>query len=30
VQEITRHHGSDADAVSCVRCHSQVGHGPSR
>ena len=28
VSEITAHHALDADTVSCVRCHGQVGHGP--
>ncbi len=30
VQEITVHHSSGEDAVSCVKCHAQVGHGPTR
>jgi cytochrome c nitrite reductase small subunit len=30
VREITQHHSSHADAVSCVGCHAQVGHGPTR
>ena len=29
VQETTRHHSASADTVSCVKCHAQVGHGPS-
>jgi cytochrome c nitrite reductase small subunit len=30
VREIVQHHSSHSDAVHCVGCHAQVGHGPTR
>jgi cytochrome c nitrite reductase small subunit len=30
VNEITRHYASDAESISCVKCHAPVGHGPTR
>ena len=30
VSEIVGHAGNDEEAGNCVRCHSQVGHGPVR